>query len=186
MKAEETGLPGVRLIRFDVFEDARGRFFETYDSERYRALGIETAFVHDSCSSSVSAGTVRGFHFQKPPHAQDKLVRVNRGRVFDVIVDIRHGAPTFGRHVALELDAGDATAVFVPAGFAHGFCSLSDHAEISYKMSDHFSPADYMGLLWSDPALGIDWPVSPEDAVVSEKDSRHPTLAQLPEVFRIP
>lgn len=184
MRIEETALPGVQLISLDVFGDERGSFMETYDSAKFAELGIETAFVQDSCSHSASKGTVRGFHFQAPPHAQHKLVRVTRGRVFDVVVDLRGGAPTFGHHVALELDAATPQVLSVPVGFGHAFCSLCDDVEIAYKMSDHFAPECYMGLLWSDPTLGIDWPVDPASAIVSEKDAGHPPLAKLPEIFQ--
>lgn len=183
MEIEETALPGVMLISYDVFGDERGSFMESYDSKAFASLGLDAIFVQDSCSWSAKTGTVRGFHFQIPPRSQDKLVRVTRGRVFDVIVDVRRDAPTFGQHVSFELDAAKPQAVFVPAGFAHAFCSLSDDTEIAYKMSDHFSPGHYRGLLWSDPALGIAWPVAPADAVVSEKDAGHPALESLTETF---
>lgn len=183
MKIEDTALPDVKLITYQVFGDERGSFMETYDSAVFRELGIDTAFVQDSSSWSALPNTVRGLHFQVPPRAQDKLVRVTCGRVFDVVVDIRRASPTFGHHMSMELNAETPTALFVPAGFAHGFCSLSEDAEIAYKMSDHFTPEFYKGILWSDPALGIDWPRLGGEIICSDKDRDHPTLAELPEYF---
>ena len=183
MRIEGTVLDGVKLITYQVFGDARGSFMETYDTRAFAGLGIEMAFVQDSSSWSPEKGTVRGFHFQTPPHAQHKLVRVTRGRVFDVVVDLRSGTPDYGRHLAIELDAATPQALFVPTGCAHGFCTLSDDVEIAYKMSDHFTPDDYKGLLWCDPALGVDWPVSVNEAIVSDKDAAHPPLSDLPEYF---
>ncbi len=183
MRIENTALDGVKIIHLDLFSDDRGGFAETYDVEKFSTLGIHTTFVQDSWSHSAVSGTVRGFHFQLPPRAQHKLVRVTRGQVYDVVVDLRRDSETFGRHVAFELDAREMTAVLVPIGFAHGFCSLCDDVEITYKMSDHFSPEHYTGLSWCDPELGIDWPVTVGDAVVSEKDSGHPRLKDLPQVF---
>lgn len=183
MRIEDTALPGVRLIHLDVFADPRGSFAETYDSRAFAKLGVGDVFVHDSWSHSARAGVVRGFHFQVPPAAQTKLVRVVRGRVFDVVVDLRSGSPSFGQHVSFILDARDMRTVLVPVGFAHGFCTLEDDCEITYKMSDHFSPEHYKGLLWCDPALEIDWPVSPAEAIVSERDAAFPGLSQLPGVF---
>jgi dTDP-4-dehydrorhamnose 3,5-epimerase len=132
---------------------------------------------------SVAAGTVRGLHFQVPPRAQDKLVRVTRGSVFDVAVDLRRGAPTYGRHVAVTLSAANWEQVFIPRGFAHGYCSLEPDTEVLYKVTDYYSPEHDRGLLWNDPALGVKWPVPAEAALVSERDRRHPTLAALPDYF---
>jgi dTDP-4-dehydrorhamnose 3,5-epimerase len=183
MQIEDTGLSGAKIITLDVFGDDRGAFAEIYDSVKFAELGLDVTFVQDSWSRSGAAGTVRGLHFQMPPRAQHKLVHVTRGKVFDVIVDLRRDSGTFGQHVSIELDAKDMKSVFVPVGFAYGFCSLTDDAEITYKMSDNFSPEHYLGLLWSDPELGINWPVRLGDAVVSEKDSVHPGLKDLRQVF---
>ncbi len=183
MKIEDTALAGVKIITLDVYDDDRGAFAETFDSAKFLNLGLDVVFVQDSWSHSVEAGTVRGFHFQLPPRAQHKLVRVIRGRVFDVVVDLRQNSSTYGEHVSFELDVRDMQSVFVPAGFAHGFCSLTDNAEITYKMSDNFSPEHYRGLHWCDPDLGINWPINDDDAIVSEKDSAHPRLTDLPQVF---
>jgi dTDP-4-dehydrorhamnose 3,5-epimerase len=172
-------IPGVRLVTLDVHSDERGEFAETYDRGAFSTLGIHDEFVQDSYSRSTRSGTVRGIHFQRPPHAQAKLVRVTRGRVFDVAVDLRIGSPTFGEHVQTLLEEGDGKVLYVPVGFGHGFCTLVPDTEVAYKMSDHFSAPHYAGVRWDDPDLGIQWPVDPGDAVVSERDRGHPTLSDL-------
>lgn len=183
MRATATAVPGVLFIEFDRFDDARGAFAETYDAIKFRALGIEAAFVMDAWSVNRRAGTVRGLHFQAPPRTQAKLVRITRGRVFDVALDLRRSSPTFGRHLACELRAGDGRQLFIPAGCAHGFCVLEPDTEIVYKMSDHYAPEFSGGVLWNDPRLGIAWPVSAAAAVVSESDARWPRLADLGPIF---
>lgn len=185
MDIEPLALPDVKLISLDAHTDARGVFAETYDVARFAALGITETFVHDSYSRSTRVGTVRGIHFQHPPRSQAKLVRVPRGRAFDVIVDLRSGSATFGQHVALTLEEGDWKVVYVPAGFGHGFCTLEPDTDVVYKMSDHYSPDHYGGVLWNDRSLGIEWPVTADQAVVSGKDARHPGLDELGPVFRI-
>lgn len=179
MELVSTAIPEVKLVRLDVFEDERGLFFEAFDAKKFKALGLWDTFVQDSCSLSKFTGTVRGLHFQSPPHAQRKLVRVTRGRVLDIIVDIRLGSPTFGDHVEIELSAAAPTSVFVPIGFAHGFCTLEDNSEVTYKMSDHYVPRSYHGLNWADPQLGIRWPVTQDRAILSGQDRGHPYLADL-------
>jgi len=176
-------IPEVKLIVPKRFADARGFFCESYNAARFAAHGIDVAFVQDNHSLSRPTGTLRGLHFQVPPHAQAKLVRVLRGRIFDVAVDIRRGSPSFGRHVARELTAEGGEQLLVPVGFAHGFCTLEPDTEVLYKVSAHYAPEHDKGLLWNDPALGIDWPVDPDAAVLSDKDRRHPTLAELPAYF---
>jgi dTDP-4-dehydrorhamnose 3,5-epimerase len=183
MELISTAIPEVKLIRLDVFEDERGLFFETYDAKKFKALGLVDSFVQDSSSLSKFGGTVRGLHFQSPPHAQRKLVRVTSGRVLDIIVDIRLGSPTFGNHVAIELSAAVPTSVFVPIGFAHGFCTLENNSEVTYKMSDHYVPRSYHGLNWADPQLGIRWPVTLDSAILSAQDRLHPYLAELDTPF---
>jgi len=183
MRLENTAFDDVKLIHSEVYPDVRGSFAELYSSSSFQDLGIDTVFVHDSWSFSAKAGTVRGLHFQVPPKAQDKLVRVTRGRVFDVIVDLRPRSENFGKHISLELDAEAIMAVFIPAGFAHGFCSLTDDVEITYKMSDEFSPDHYQGIRWNDSALDIQWPVDEASAIVSEKDAALPTLETLENQF---
>lgn len=159
--------------------DARGFFAETFHQERYSAAGIDVAFVQDNQSLSVSKGTIRGLHFQTPPRAQAKLVSCARGRLLDVVVDLRNGAESFGRHFSIELSADNGTQLFVPAGFAHGFCALEDNTEITYKVSDYYSPGNDAGLAFDDPQLSIDWPTFDNGWVLSEKDRQFPNLAQL-------
>jgi dTDP-4-dehydrorhamnose 3,5-epimerase len=178
MKIEATALPGVKLLTPRRFEDARGFFSETYNREHLAAAGIAATFVQDNQSLSRRRGTIRGLHYQMAPMAQARLVRVLRGAILDVAVDIRPGSATFGRHVAVELDAERGGQLFVPEGFAHGFCTLADDTEIFYKVSQPYAPDCERGILWSDPALGIAWPVGPEAAVVSDKDRSLPPLAR--------
>jgi len=170
-------------IRPARFEDPRGFFSETYNAAAFAKAGISTVFVQDNHSYSREAGTVRGLHFQTPPFAQVKLVRVVRGAVLDVAVDLRAGSPGFGRHVAARLSAEAWNQLLVPVGFAHGFCTLEPDTEVIYKVSAPYSPEHDFGLLWSDPDLGIDWPIPPDRAVLSDKDRRQPRLRDLPEYF---
>lgn len=183
MHIETTAIPDVKLLRPRRFDDTRGFFAETYNRRTFVKAGIHTNFVQDNLSLSRPAGTVRGLHFQKPPFAQAKLVAVLTGRVLDVAVDIRHGSPTFGHHVAVELSAGDGVLLSVPEGFAHGFCTLEPDTRVTYKVSALYAPAHDSGLLWHDPALGIPWPVTPDAANVSEKDRTLPALADLDMCF---
>lgn len=183
MRILATSIPGVAVIELDRFDDDRGSFAETYDAAKFRALGVNADFVMDAWSINRRRGTIRGLHFQAPPRAQAKLVRVARGGIFDIIVDLRRDSPTFGKYVALELDARAMRQVYIPAGFAHGFCTLEPDTEVVYKLSDHYSPPHESGVRWNDPALGITWPVGPEDAVVSDKDARLPLLKDLPPIF---
>jgi dTDP-4-dehydrorhamnose 3,5-epimerase len=178
MKIDATALPEVKLLTPRRFEDGRGFFSETYNRERLAAAGIAVAFVQDNQSLSRRRGTIRGLHYQMAPMAQAKLVRVLRGAILDVAVDIRPGSATFGQHVAVELDAERGSQLFVPEGFAHGFCTLADDTEIFYKVSRPYAPDCERGILWSDPTLGIAWPVRPEAAVVSDKDRSLPPLAR--------
>lgn len=173
----DPSIPEVKLIRPTRHGDARGYFVETYNAKALAARGIHDVFVQDNQSRSEAQGTVRGLHFQSPPFAQTKLVRCSAGRLLDVAVDIRVGSPTYGRHVALELTADNGWQLLVPAGFAHGFATLEPGTEIQYKVSAEYSAAHDAGLLWCDPELAIRWPVSPDKAVVSDKDKRLPGLA---------
>ncbi|MEQ8667331.1 MAG: dTDP-4-dehydrorhamnose 3,5-epimerase [Rhodospirillales bacterium] len=183
MKRTDLSLAGACLVELDVFGDRRGSFAETYSTQKLAVLGIADTFVLGARSVSTGTGVVRGLHFQAPPHAQAKLVRINRGRVLDVIVDLRHASASFGEHAAVELDEDVQRLLYIPAGFAHGFCTLSDHVEIDYKMSADYAPQHEHGILWSDSALGIRWPVSENDAVVSDRDAALPKLSELPEYF---
>jgi dTDP-4-dehydrorhamnose 3,5-epimerase len=165
------------------FGDNRGFFAETYHKQRFAEAGIDMEFVQDNHSLSAVAGTVRGLHFQSDPFAQAKLIRVVRGRILDVAVDIRRSSSTFGRHVAVELSAESGSQLLVPKGFAHGFCTLEPNTEIVYKVSAYYSAAHDHGLRWDDPALGIEWPVAPVDAILSDKDRQQPLLVELPAYF---
>jgi dTDP-4-dehydrorhamnose 3,5-epimerase len=184
MFVDPTSIPDVKLLCMRRHGDERGFFCETYSRRALRAAGITCDFVQDNHSLSRPRGVVRGLHFQIPPYEQDKLVRVTRGAILDVAVDLRHGSPTFGRHVTAVITAAEATQLFVPAGFAHGFCTLEEDTEVLYKVSAYYAPAHDRGLAWDDPALAIDWPVEPDAAILSDKDRRHPGLAALPEIFR--
>jgi dTDP-4-dehydrorhamnose 3,5-epimerase len=168
-------ISGVVLIEPDVFGDARGFFLQSYHKGIFSKNGITVEFVQDNHSAS-SKGVLRGLHYQQSPHAQGKLVRAVRGRVFDVVVDIRKGSPTFGRHVSQILSEENKKMVYVPPGFAHGFLALDDHTEFLYKVTAPYSPADERGVIWNDPSLGISWPVIDAPYILSEKDQNYPLL----------
>ena len=178
-------VPGVLLITPRRFGDARGQFMETYSAARLAEAGFDAVFVQDNQSRSAARGTVRGLHFQAPPHAQDKLVRVTRGAILDVAVDIRIGSPTFGRHVAAELSADNASQLLVPAGFAHGFQTLDPDTEVLYKVTSFYAPTAEAGLLWNDRALGIAWPIGADDATLNARDAGFPPLEALESPFRM-
>lgn len=184
MEVFDTRFPEVRVCRPRRQVDNRGFFSEVYSRRAFEAIGIDAVFVQDNHSLSVERGVVRGLHFQIPPFAQAKLVRVVRGAVLDIVVDVRHGSPEFGRHASVVLSAELWNQIFVPEGFAHGFCTLEANTEVVYKASRPYSAAHDRGVLWNDPALGIDWPVDKEAAIVSEKDRRQPLLAELPPFFQ--
>lgn len=174
--------PNLLLIQPRRHADARGWFSETYSARRLGELGVSCDFPQDNQSWSQNVGTVRGLHFQRPPSAQAKLISCLRGRVFDVVVDLRVGSPSFGRSVTVELtDQGEQ--LFVPVGFAHGFMTLTDDAIVAYKVSALYDPGADAGLAWNDPALAIDWPVSPGGAIVSDRDAILPMLAALDSPF---
>jgi dTDP-4-dehydrorhamnose 3,5-epimerase len=174
MQVETTELPGVLILKPRVFEDARGFFLESYNRETLRSHGIDTVFVQDNHSRSAR-GTLRGLHYQLPPAGQVKLVRVVRGAIWDVAVDIRVGSPTFGRWVGAELSAENFRQLYIPVGFAHGFCVLSEEAEVLYKASHVYSPAFEQGIVWNDADLQIAWPLA--EPLLSERDRRLGTLA---------
>jgi dTDP-4-dehydrorhamnose 3,5-epimerase len=165
------------------FADARGVFTETYSRRDFAAIGIPDEFVQDNQSMSVASGTVRGLHFQIQPHAQGKLVRVLRGRVLDVAVDLRAASPSFGQHVAAELSAENGLMMWVPPGFAHGFVTREPETEVAYKVTALYAPDCDRSLAWDDPALAIDWGLAPAEAVLSDKDRRAPRLADLGPAF---
>ena len=177
MHLEQTEIPGVLVIRPRLFGDHRGFFSETYNAASLAENGIALDFCQDNHSMSATVGTLRGLHFQIPPFAQDKLVRVARGAIYDVAVDIRHGSPTFGRYVARTLSAGEWNQLLIPAGFAHGFCTIEPDTEVLYKVTAPYSPDHEAGIIWSDPDLSIPWPLGGGDPVLSQKDTVYPTLA---------
>jgi len=180
MKRLQTVFGSVILLEPEVHVDHRGFFFEAYNRRTCTDLGITPVFVQDNHSGSVR-DTLRGMHYQAPPHAQDKLIRVLKGVVFDVVVDVRHGSPTFGRWAGFELSEENRRLLFVPKGFAHGFCVVSEYAEVLYKCSDYYAPECERGFRWDDPAVGIRWPV--ERPILSARDAAHPFLQALPRDF---
>jgi dTDP-4-dehydrorhamnose 3,5-epimerase len=176
-------IPGLILVEPRKFGDHRGFFSETYNRRRLAEAGFDAEFVQDNHSLSVETGVVRGLHYQSPPFAQDKLVRVVRGAILDVAVDIRRGSPTWGDHAAVELSAENWRQLLVPAGFAHGFVTLVPETEVVYKVTNYYGPDNDHGLLWSDPDIGISWPVAAEAAILSDKDRVQPRLAEIDTPF---
>ncbi|MCC7168593.1 MAG: dTDP-4-dehydrorhamnose 3,5-epimerase [Rhodospirillales bacterium] len=183
MRVEPTAIPDVKLIHLEPHGDPRGLFVETFDAARFASYGLPGNWPMDAASRQSKAGTVRGLHFQAPPHAQAKLVRVTRGRAFDVALDIRQGSPWYGRHVALELSETVWQVLYIPEGFAHGFCALVDDTEIAYKMGASYAPETYGGLLWNDPDLAIGWPVEDTKAILTPRDRAYPRLRDLAPAF---
>lgn len=181
---EPLAIPAVVLIKPKKFGDARGYFLETYSVEAFAAAGIDAVFVQDNQSLSVTRGVVRGLHFQGPPAPQAKLIRVLRGAIFDVTVDIRVGSPSYGRWCATTLTAEGAEQLFVPRGFAHGFCTLEPNTEVVYKVDGPYSPETEGGIAWNDPDLAIDWPVAAAEAQLSGKDAALPGFAGFASPFR--
>lgn len=184
MNVEQVELPGVLLLTPKVFRDDRGFFIETYTHRTLAAAGIPDTFVQDNHALSRAKGTIRGLHLQCPPVPQGKLVRVVRGAILDVAVDVRHGSPTFGRHVAVTLTAGNFKQLWVPPGFLHGYATLEPDTEVIYKVTGYYAPECDRGVLWNDPALGIEWPVAVGEAVLSDKDRANRPLAEHPVYFR--
>jgi len=180
---EPLALPDVKLISPKIFRDERGFFSETYNQQTLAELGVAATFVQDNHSLSRAAGVVRGLHYQRPPVAQGKLVRVIRGAIFDVAVDLRRSSPTFGQHVTAELSAENWQQLWIPPGFAHAFCTIQPDTEVVYKVTAPYSPDHEASLRFDDPALGIDWPSLPGGAILSDKDRDAPLLADLPADF---
>jgi dTDP-4-dehydrorhamnose 3,5-epimerase len=178
-----TAIEAVKIVTPKSFADSRGVFCETYNRNRFFEHGIALEFIQDNHSSSVETGTIRGLHFQSPPAAQDKLIRVLRGSILDVAVDLRRSSPTYGKWTAEKLSATDGKQLLVPVGFAHGFCTLEPDTHVLYKVTAYYSPANDLGIAWDDPDLAIDWPVKPGKAILSEKDTRHPRFDSLPTYF---
>jgi dTDP-4-dehydrorhamnose 3,5-epimerase len=171
--------PDVLLFAPKRHVDARGCFCETFSLRHLTSLGVHDAWVQDNYSLSLDKGVVRGLHLQRPPNAQAKLVRVNRGAIFDVVLDVRPDSPRFGQHTCVELSARDWNQLYIPEGYAHGFCTIEPDTEVIYKTSRYYSPADEVGILWNDPALGIPWPVDSVRALLSPKDAVNRRFAEI-------
>jgi dTDP-4-dehydrorhamnose 3,5-epimerase len=176
---EPLTIADVKLIRTKKLGDARGFLSEIYNRRAFAEAGIQVEFVQDNLSSSRSPGTIRGLHAQQAPHAQAKLVRVTRGRIFDVAVDIRPASPSFGKWVAAEISAEAWNQIFIPVGFLHGFCTLEADTEVAYKVSNFYAAAHEFGVRWNDPQLKIDWPVAEGKAILSDKDRALPLFNEL-------
>ncbi|WP_417620877.1 dTDP-4-dehydrorhamnose 3,5-epimerase [Parasphingorhabdus sp.] len=183
MQIDETTLPGVLLLTPKRFSDARGFFSEVYNAAALSLHGIDTVFVQDNHSLSAKAGTVRGLHFQSPPHAQDKLVRVSRGRILDVAVDVRKNSPNYGSWTGIELSADNGSQLLVPKGFLHGFLTLEDNCEVVYKCSDYYAPECDGSVRFDDPDIGIDWGVRASDVTISEKDANAQSFQEFDSPF---
>ena len=182
MEVVETNIEGVIIIEPRIFKDDRGYFFESFSQREFEEKVCKTTFVQDNESKS-GYGVLRGLHFQKPPFAQSKLVRVRKGAVLDVAVDIRKGSPTFGQYVSVELTGDNHRQFFIPRGFAHGFSVLSEEVIFQYKCDNFYSPQSEGAIAWNDPDLNIDWRIPVEEVILSEKDSKHPKLKDLQCVF---
>lgn len=183
LSAISLAIPEVLMVQPPKFSDQRGYFMETFSRRDFGRLGMGNEFVQDNQSFSARRGTVRGLHFQRPPHPQAKLIRVLRGAIFDVAIDLRRGSPTFARWCGATLTADTGNQLFVPRGFAHAFCTLEPHTEVAYKVDNYYASECDAGLIWNDPDISIDWPIEAEEAVVSEKDRRLPRFAALESPF---
>ncbi len=180
----KTSLPDIIRITLNRFVDSRGYFIETYSARDLARLGIMDNFVQDNYSRSIHPGTVRGLHFQSPPYAQAKLVRVSRGRIVDVAVDMRLGSPTYGQHVVVPMSSEVDEILYIPVGFAHGFCTIEADTEVHYKVTAPYTPTHDGGILWNDPNLGIAWPDIAATPIVSDKDLKLPMLKNLISPFQ--
>ncbi len=183
MKSLNLDIPEVKLLTPTKHGDERGFLSETYSKSVLSHHGIDHDFVQDNHTYSADAGTLRGLHFQIPPHAQAKLIRVVKGAILDVAVDIRVGSPTFGRHVSQVISAAEWNQILVPVGFAHGLLTLEADTEVLYKVTSYYAPACDKGVLWNDPDIGIDWPIAEKEVILSDKDKHQPALADLPPYF---
>jgi dTDP-4-dehydrorhamnose 3,5-epimerase len=179
MEFVETPIKGLWEVRLSPRLDERGYFMRTYDVDLFVACGLHTSWVQENQSMSVHAGTVRGLHFQRPPHSETKFVRALAGALLDVAVDLRDGSPTYGQHYAIELTASNGKCLYIPKGFAHGFCTLQPHTIVAYKVDHAYAPQSEGGLRWNDPKLRIAWPIDGEPSTISTKDAQWPSLDQL-------
>lgn len=183
MELERTKLPEVIVLTPKKLTDARGFFSETFSEKTWQQAGLHYHFVQDNHTKSAEKGVVRGLHYQIAPRAQAKLVRVVHGAILDVVVDIRRASPTFGQHVAFVLSSANWKQMLVPIGFAHGYVTLEPNSEVQYKVTDFYAPECERGILWNDPALGIDWGVTPESAQIADRDMKLPHLAVAKDLF---
>lgn len=183
MKVTPLAIPDVKLIDTKVFADNRGFFLESYSKRAFENIGIETDFVQDNHSLSKEAGVIRGLHFQYPPYAQTKLVRVTKGEIWDVAVDLRKGSPTYGEYVSTKLSADSFKMLFIPVGFAHGFVTLTANCEIQYKTDSYYAPNHEGGVRWDDPDIAIQWPLEHTSVILSEKDAVLPSFASFQGAF---
>lgn len=181
---EPLAIPDIKLVTPRKFGDARGFFSESFNQKTWAEAGMPLVFVQDNHSFSAPAGTLRGLHAQSVPAAQTKLVRVTRGAILDVAVDIRHGSPTYGQHVSAVLSAENWKQILVPEGFLHGFVTLEPDTEVLYKVTSPYTPENEFGVRWDDPALGIDWRLNGAAPLLSDRDTRQPAFADLPVHFR--
>jgi dTDP-4-dehydrorhamnose 3,5-epimerase len=183
MKIVDTAIPAVKILVPNKIGDHRGFFSETFNARLLKEAGLVFEFVQDNHSLSAHRGVVRGLHFQLPPFAQDKLLRVVRGAILDVAVDVRRDSPTFGKHITAEITAENWQQILVPKGFAHGFVTLQENTEVIYKVTNVYSPQHDRGIRWNDPALGINWGIDEAMATLSDKDKRQPLLKDAPDLF---
>jgi dTDP-4-dehydrorhamnose 3,5-epimerase len=184
MTTVASGIPDLpRVITPARIVDHRGWFSETFHEQRMSEIGITCRFIQDNRSWSQRAGTLRGLHFQLPPHAQAKLVTVLRGRIFGVVLDVRRGSPTYGRFTSVELCADDGAQHYIPVGFAYGFCTLKDDTEVAYKVSAYYAPLHQGGIRWDDPEVGVPWPVDPTTLIMSRRDQHFPLLRDFKSPF---
>ena len=183
MLVEDTAIAGVKIVTPKKHGDVRGFFSEVYNRAAWESAGLRFEFVQDNHSFSAAVGTLRGLHFQTPPFAQDKLIRVARGRILDVAVDIRRSSPTFGKYVTIQLSVENWRQLLVPIGFAHGFVTLEPDTEVLYKTTAAYSPANDRGVAWDDPDIGVAWPLPEAGPTLSDKDRRWPRLREAQELF---
>ena len=182
INVKELAIPEVKLLMPKLHQDDRGYVTEIVHEKQMHELGLPIEFMQENQSMSKTKNTVRGMHGQRPPHGQAKLVRVLRGKIFDVALDVRPSSPTYGKHVSAILSGDDVVQMFIPAGFLHGFCTLEDNTIVLYKMSSLYAPGSEVGVMWNDPALGIDWPVKSSEATLSGKDEKLPLFKDFPRI----